>query len=289
MLDRPSHDAANLPAADTVTALMPAHVRAAGGVRVRFALARNRTVRTEVAEGGGYRVRFPSTFNATCEAVLINTGGGLTGGDRFDACIAVDDGARAIVTTQAAEKIYRSQGPETLVSTHLTVGSGACLNWLPQEAIVFARANLRRTLEADIAPDATLIACESVYFGRFAMGEILEQASLRDRWRIRRGGKLILAEDVKIDRLVNVTLQRKAVAAGARATATVLMVSPNAPARVESAREALAGAVSESGVTGLDGMLIARFLSSDAAALRADLARFMIHLTGAPLPRSWQS
>ncbi len=270
-------------------ALIPAHVRADGGVRVRFALAGDRTVRTEVAEGGGYRARFPSTFNETCEAVLINTGGGLTGGDRFDARIAVDEGARAIVTTQAAEKIYRSQGPETLVSTYLTVGGRASLNWLPQEAILFARANLRRTLEADIAADATLIACESVYFGRFAMGEILERASLRDRWRIRRGGRLIFAEDVKLDGLVNLALQRKAVAAGARATATVLMVSPDAPGRVEGAREALADAVSECGVTGLDGMLIARFLSPDAAALRADLARFMIHLTGAPLPRSWQT
>lgn len=289
MLGQPDHcDAASAGEVQTGL-LMPAHVRADGGVRVRFGRVGTRTVRLEVAESGGYRARFPSTFDDSCEAVLINTGGGMTGDDRFMARITVDAGARAIVTTQAAEKIYRSQGPETRVSTHLDVGAGATLHWLPQEAILFTRANLRRTLDADLAPDATLIACESVYFGRFAMGEVLEQASLRDRWRIRRGGRLIFAEDVKLDVLVNLALQRKAVAAGARATATVVMVAPGAPALVDSAREALADAVSECGVTGFDGMLIARFLSPDAAALRADLARFMIHLTGSALPRSWQT
>ncbi len=268
---------------------MPAFVRAQGGVRVRFSRAGARTVRLDVAESGGYRARFPSTFNDSCEAVLINTGGGMTGGDRFAARIDVDDGARAIVTTQAAEKIYRSQGPQTLVSTHLAIGAGASLHWLPQEAILFGHANLRRDLDADMAPDATLIACESVYFGRFAMGEILETATFRDRWRIRRGGRLTFAEDVKLDGLVNLALQRPAIAAGARAVATVLMVAPDAAARLDMAREALTGAVSECGATSLDGMLIARFLSPDAASLRADLTRFMIHLTGAPLPRSWQT
>ena len=286
MLDRADHHHLTKTAA---APLLPLYVRVDGGVRVRFGLAGTRTVRLDVAESGGYRARFPSTYDETCEAVLINTGGGMTGGDRCASRIEVEDGARAIVTTQAAEKIYRSQGSETLVSTKLDIGAGARLHWLPQEAILFCHANLRRTLEADIAPDATLLACESVYFGRFAMGEILETAMLHDRWRIRRGGRLIFAEDVKLDGLVNLALQRPAIAAGARAMATVLMVTPDAALRLDAAREALTSAVSECGTTSLDGMLIARFLSPDAAALRADLARFMIHLTDAPLPRSWQT
>jgi urease accessory protein len=268
---------------------MPGYVRARGGVRVRFACAGGRTVRTEVAESGGFRARFPNTFNPSCEAVLINTGGGMTGGDALATSIAVEAGAAAVVTTQAAEKIYRSQGPATEVSTRLEVGAGAVLHWLPQEAILFGRAHLRRHLEAEIAPDATLIACESVYFGRAAMGEALDEAALRDRWRIRRGGRLIFAEDVRLEGHVADILSRPAIAGGARAVATVLMVAPGALARLDAARAALANAVSECGVSGFDGMLIARFLSPDAAALRADLARFMINLTGAPLPRSWQT
>ncbi|MGL4439239.1 MAG: urease accessory protein UreD, partial [Bosea sp. (in: a-proteobacteria)] len=128
MLDRPDRHDLTTPEA---SAIMPAFVRADGDVRVRFARAGDRTVRLEVAESGGYRARFPSTFNDTCEAVLINTGGGMTGGDRLAVRIDVESGASAIVTTQAAEKIYRSQGPETLVSAQLTVGPGASLHWLP--------------------------------------------------------------------------------------------------------------------------------------------------------------
>jgi urease accessory protein len=52
--------------------IMPGYVRARGGVRVRFACAGGRTVRTEVAESGGFRARFPNTFNPSCEAVLID-------------------------------------------------------------------------------------------------------------------------------------------------------------------------------------------------------------------------
>ncbi len=286
MLDRPhSHDMTTHGAAQ----LLPAHVRADGGVSIRFGLAGRRTVRLDVAESGGFRARFPSTFTDACEAVLINTGGGMTGGDRCVVRVALDDGATAVVTTQAAEKIYRSQGPETLVSTHLRLGAGSRLDWLPQEAILFARSNLKRELAVDMAADARLIACESVYFGRFAMGEMLEAATLRDCWRIRRNGRLVFAEDVRLDGTVNLALQRAAIAGGARAMATVVMAAPDAAVRLEGAREALADAVSECGATSFDGLLIARFLCRDAAALRADLARFMIHLTGAPLPRSWQT
>ncbi|MCX7329533.1 MAG: urease accessory protein UreD [Hyphomicrobiales bacterium] len=290
MLDVPRRDDGGL-AMEQLSALpiMPGYVRARGGVRVRFARAGGRTVRTEVAESGGFRARFPNTFNPSCEAVLINTGGGMTGGDALATSIAVEAGAAAVVTTQAAEKIYRSQGPATEVSTRLKIGAGAVLHWLPQEAILFGRAHLRRHLEAEIAHDATLIACESVYFGRAAMGEALDEATLRDHWRIRRGGRLIFAEDVRLEGRVVDILSRPAIAGGARAVATVLMVAPGAPARLDAARAALANAVSECGVSGFDGMLIARFLSPDAAALRADLARFMINLTGAPLPRSWQT
>jgi urease accessory protein len=269
--------------------IMPGYVRARGGVRVRFARAGGRTVRTELAESGGFRARFPNTFNPSCEAVLINTGGGMTGGDALATCITVEAGAAAVVTTQAAEKIYRSQGPATEVSTRLEIGAGAALHWLPQEAILFGQAHLRRHLEAAMAPDATLIACESVYFGRSAMGEVLDEAILRDRWRIRRGGRLIFAEDVRLEGRVAEILSRSAIAGGARAVATVLLVAPGAPERLDEARAALVEAVSECGVSGFDGMLIARFLCPDAAALRADLARFIITLTGAALPRSWQT
>jgi urease accessory protein len=130
---------------------------------------------------------------------------------------------------------------------------------------------------------------ESVVFGRIARGETLESGVFRDCWRIRRDGGLILAEDVRLEGPIGRSLARPAVAAGAKALATVLLVAPDAESRREGAREALAGAAAECGVSAWHGMLIARFLSTDAQALRADLARFLHHLRGRPLPRSWQT
>jgi urease accessory protein len=277
------------PATAVQEAQVPAYVRAKGGVRLRFGVAGGMTQRLELRESGGYRARFPTTFDSRSEAVLINTGGGMAGGDQLNIDVALDADAQVVMTTQAAEKIYRSQGPETVVQTRISLGEGAHLDWLPQETILFSGARLTRSLEAEMAADATLLACESVYFGRVAMGELLDAGAFRDSWRIRRGGRLVFAENVRLEGLINLDLAQIAVANGARALATVLLVQHDAAKRLDEARAALEGANCACGVSALDGLLVARFLGADAARLRADLAGFLRNIRGAALPRSWQT
>src|SRR5947209_19492492 len=127
--------------------LVPDFVRARGGVRMRFAATPDRTQAIERAESGGYRVRFPRNA-AGCEAVLINTGGGMAGGDHMRAEIALNAGAAAVVTTQAAEKIYRSQGALTDIAIDLNLAAGSRLDWLAQEMILFCGSRWRRKLNA---------------------------------------------------------------------------------------------------------------------------------------------
>jgi urease accessory protein len=264
-------------------------VRADAGVRLAFGRTVGATRREVAEEWGGYRARFPTTFTSHCEAVLINTGGGMTGGDRYGADIALGAGADAVVTTQAAEKVYRSDGPDTAVATTVRLDAGARLDWLPQEAILFEGARLSRSLAIEMATDARLIACESVFFGRAAMGETLDDAVWRERWRIRRGGRLIFAEDVRLDGDLKATLARRAVADGARAVATVISVAPDAADQLEPLREAMVDCPCAWGATHFDGLVLLRLLSPDAALLRAALARALLHLTGRALPRSWQT
>jgi urease accessory protein len=264
---------------------MPAFVRADGGVRVRFGATPRGTVPLTIAESGGYRVRFPRTG----EGVLINTGGGMTGGDRMRVDIAVQSGSHAVLTTQAAEKVYRSEGPETEIAVALALEPQSRLAWLPQEQILFDGARLRRTLDVVLAVGASLTLVESVVFGRAAMGERVVTGGFRDRWRIRREGRLVFAEDVHLDGPIAEILGRRAVAKGGRALATFLHIAPDAERRLEEARGMLSGASSECGVTGFDGMLLARFLSADPQKLRADLASFIEAFRGTPMPRSWQT
>ena len=267
---------------------VPAFIRARGGVRLVIEPTARGAAPVRVAESGGYRVRFPNA-GASCEAVLLNTGGGMAAGDRMSIEVELAAGAQAVVTTQAAEKVYRSEDADTEVTVDLRLAAGSRLEWLPQEQILFDGARFRRTLACEIATGAALTLCESVMFGRTARGETLREGLFRDRWRIRRDGRVVFAEDVKLEGDIEDALSRRALGGGARATATVLHVSLEAESRREPAREALENATSECGVSAWNGMLVARFLSPDPQALRADLVRFLERFRGAPMPRSWQT
>lgn len=274
-----------------VDPLLPDYVRARGGVRLRFGRIGERTMRLETAESGGYRARFPTSHDGVCEAVLINTAGGMAGGDRARTAVALDPGAQAVVTTQAAEKIYRSQGSATRVETTLAVAPGAELAWLPQETILFCGARLERSLNVDLAADSGFTACETLYFGRAAMGETLLHGSLRDRWRIRRGGRLVFAEDLRLDGAIEETLRRKAVGQGARAVSTVLATLPRPPGRLDEIRALLADDPALSGVEAAagahEGFLLIRLLGGEAQALRRALVMLLGQVTGRALPRTW--
>ena len=118
------------------------------------------------------------------EAILINTGGGLAGGDHFSFDITAEENTTLTVTSQTAERVYRSLGPAAQVDVTLTARDGARLMWLPQETILFDGAALSRTITADLAVSARFLAVESVILGREAMGEHVQEARLTDRWRI---------------------------------------------------------------------------------------------------------
>jgi urease accessory protein len=266
-------------------AALPAFMRADGGVRLELGPTPLGTRALAVAESGGYRVRFPRSG----EGVLINTGGGMAGGDRMRVEVTVRSGAQAVLTTQAAEKLYRSDGPDTEIAVSLSLERGSSLAWLPQEQILFDAARLHRTMDIAIAADASLTLVESVVFGRVARGERLESGACRDRWRFRRDGRLVLAEDVRLEGAVYEVLSRRASANGASALATFVHIAPEAERRAEEARALLAGAASEWGVSAFDGLLIARFVAAEPRALRMDLARFIDSYRRTPLPRSWQT
>ncbi len=173
--------------------------RATGNVALSVAAAGGVTRRRRVHEDGSLRVRFPNSEHAALEAVLVNTAGGIAGGDRFAVALEVGPGADLIAGTAAAEKIYRSESAAAEVALTLNVGEGARLAWLPQETILFDRARLVRRIDIDLADGASLVLAEALVFGRAAMGEAVEQGTLIDRWRLRRGGKLVFAETTRLD------------------------------------------------------------------------------------------
>ena len=223
------------------------------------------------------------------EAVLINTSGGLTGGDRLRWEVDIGPQAAAVVTTQACEKIYRAASGRAEVDVRLTVEAGGQLAWLPQETIVFDRAAFSRRLDVDLAENARVLILEATLFGRQAMGETAGYGLFRDRWRIVSGGCLVHAEDFSIGPQIAATLLRPAVTGGCMAMATVLLISPDAESRIEAVR----GTIGEKGGTsfwtvGRTGKLLARLYDADGYSLRQRLMPLVGLLNGqAGLPKLW--
>jgi urease accessory protein len=294
----------------------PALQRAIGELAVSVRRRGDASVLDELRQVGCLKARFPRALvSGWIDVVTLNMSGGIAGGDRVDSAFDVRTGARVSIAPQAAERFYRAlPGSEpSLVRTRIAVQAGAAAEWLPQETILFDRCVLDRRLEVDLAEDAWFLGAESLVFGRAAMGEVVDRASLRDLIRVRRGGRLLWHDMVRLEGEVAATLQRKAVAGGARAVATILHVAHDVETMLDPVREALNvqlsrsmgdGAArsaaregpartlthdaSESGASAWNGMLVVRILATSGAALRTTVVAVLRVLRGdRPLPRVW--
>lgn len=259
--------------------------RARGAVRFDVHARDGVTRRGAVHESGSLRVRFPSPEDDGLSGVFVNTAGGVAGGDRFDIEISAADAARLTLTTAAAEKVYRAPGAAAQLNISLRVAAGAHLGWLPQETILFDRARVHRRFDIELDEAASLLLCEIVVFGRTAMGERLEQGEFVDRWRLRRGGRLVFAETIRLDGNIGAKLARSAIAKAGAAIGTALIV-PGDGALVERVREASESFAGEVGISAWNGFAMARFCAQDAVRLRADMMAVLAR-TGAALPRLW--
>ncbi|MBB4258328.1 MULTISPECIES: urease accessory protein UreD [unclassified Bradyrhizobium] len=259
--------------------------RARGAVRFDVHARDGMTRRGVLHESGSLRVRFPSPEGEGLSGVFVNTAGGVAGGDSFEIDIAAGQGSRLTLTTAAAEKVYRAPGAAARLNISLKADAGAHLSWLPQETILFDRARVHRRFDMELDEAASLLLCEIVVFGRIAMGERMEQGEFVDRWRLRRGGRLVFAETIRLDGNIGAKLGRSAVAKGGAAIGTALIV-PGDEALVERIREASDSFSGEVGISAWNGFAMARFCAQDAARLRADMMAVLAR-TGTALPRLW--
>jgi urease accessory protein len=275
---------------DTTSAasLIFAANRARGAVAFDVHLVEGVTRRRHLHESGSLRVRFPSPEADGLSAVFVNTAGGVAGGDRFDIDIATGEGARLTLTTAAAEKIYRAESSSAELNISLKAAAGSHLRWLPQETILFDRARVSRNIDIDLAESASLLLCEIVVFGRVAMGERMLQGEFVDRWRVRRGGKLVFAETIRLDGDIGGKLAKSAIVKGGVAIGTALIV-PGDEALVERSRSLSDKFGGEVGISAWNGFAMARFCAQDAARLRADMMAVLSHASGSALPRLWLS
>ncbi|GAB4361658.1 MAG: urease accessory protein UreD [Oricola sp.] len=266
--------------------------RGAGTLAVKLSGGRTRIDR--LRQSGNARIRVPKTYGGVLESVLINTAGGVTGGDTLNWTVSAAQGTQTVVTTQACERIYRSTGETGRQETAISVGGDAALFWLPQETILFDGGRFCRALDVDLAGTARFVALETLVFGREAMGETVSSGFFHDRWRIRREGRLVHADDVRFDIAGRFDTANTALLGGNRAAATLVAAVPGDGEQLDllahDARALLRGAAA--GVSRIGerdgGKVVVRLAAPSGHALRRHLLPVLaLFLGNNPLPRVW--
>ncbi len=264
--------------------------RARGVARVSARLRGKVSVLDGLHQSGSMRVLFPRPASPPT-AMLLNTAGGITGGDKFHVTAAAEQGAQFTVTTQAAERAYRAPpGPAGELVNEIRVEDSARLNWLPQETILFEGCNLTRRLDVTLAPEAEALIVEPLIFGRAAHGETLRDARFAEQVRIRRAGRIVYADGMRLAGDIAAQMARPARGAGAGALATVIFASPTAEAWLSRLRARFAetdGAIAGASLL-TDQLLLLRALAHDGFELRRLLLPVLDDLTGGALPICWR-
>lgn len=254
--------------------------RARGRVGVRFVGPQNRLA--DLHQSGCLKAMLPRNHAPEPDLVLINTAGGLTGGDHLEISAEVTDGARLNIATQTAERVYKSTGSFGQVSVDLRIRAGSAIHWMPQETILFDHSALARKITVEMAETSELLIVEPLVFGRRAMGEELSQFCISDQWRIKRSSRLIHAEATRFEGGMS-DLSGPATLGEHCAVATIVLIAQDAENRLEAARAILPDAA----FSATKDRLIGRLAASDPRLLRGHLIHFLTRFRTAPMPRVW--
>ena len=230
----------------------------------------------DVLQRSPIRVLFPRTRGSAIEdAVLINTAGGIAGGDRLQYSVTAVNEASIAITSQAAEKVYRALRQAAQISTKLSVREGAKVSWLPQETIVFNWARLNRETELELSSGAELLALEWLVLGRAAYGEKVVGGHIKDTWRVTKDGRLVWADSFRITGDTFRHLHRKALLSNFAAFATLIYLGPDLETRLELMREIAASVPCQQSATLVGGVIVVRFAAELSSDLRLGLRHFL--------------
>lgn len=260
--------------------------RSHGTAMVSFRCLDGRARLVDLAQQGSAKAMLPRVAGVP-QVVFLNTSGGLTDGDALSYRLDLAAGCHVTATTQTAERVYASRGDAAQAQVRAIVGAGGHLDWLPQETILFEASHLARDTRIDLAAGASCLLTETVILGRHAMGETLTQAQLTDSRMIRRQGRPVWAETLRIDAAVLADASA-ALLGQARAFAVIALIAQGAEDAVSRLRDALTEPGCEAAASGWDGKCIARIMARDGWPLRRQIAQALAVLRVGPLPRVWQ-
>lgn len=277
-----------------VSDILPKLQRSVGNGCLTVKDSNGRTRVDRLYQQGCSKIRLPRVHDLhsnrpRLQAVLINSSGGMTGGDRLNWHFGLSKDTNLSITTQACERIYKSSAGEALSHISIEAGDNTSLAWLPQETILFDKGRFKRTMEANLSRSCEALFVEPVVFGRKAMNEVVSDGLFHDRWRIWHGGNLIHAEDFHMEGDINSALSSSGVADGNSSIATLLLIAPRAKGLLADIRKHINAAREAFGdVSFWDGKLLVRLVAPSSFLLRQILMTLIkLMSNGSLLPRIW--
>jgi urease accessory protein len=251
--------------------------RSEGFARLVLAGSAHGTRIVDIFQRSPIRIMFPGIRGAPVqEAVVMNTAGGIAGGDRLEFAVTVLANASVTVTSQAAERVYRALKEPALINTRLKMCETAKLAWLPQETIVFNGGRMRRNTEIEISAGAELLALEWLVLGRAAHGEEMVSGQITDGWQVRLDGRLIWADRFRATDDMFPRLRSRALLADFKAIGTLIYFGPDVEARIQLLRDLAPQLQCHCVTTAVSGLVIARLASRAAAELKASLRDILL-------------
>ena len=268
--------------------------RADGALRIVMTAANDATHPKDIFQRSPLRVLFPKFDRRRMEqAVLINTAGGIAGGDRLEYGVTTLANARITVSTQAAEKVYRAISDNAHITTKLQAFESSRVAWLPQETIVFNDARLKRQTEVEVHSGAELLAAEWLVLGRTAHGENVVRGNIVDSWRVKRDGRLIWADTFRLTDEVFPELGRSALLSKYRAIGTFIYFNSTPEAQLECSRQILCSLSCRGAATLVGGVVLVRLAAKTGLELRIAARTFLQHFgarlgpTPLEVPKMW--
>lgn len=288
MLDQPaSLDQSAIGAASSDASLNGApHQRAKGRAHIVLKNREGQTVLDDLHQSGSLKLFLPKNHASRMDGVVVNTAGGIAGGDRLEVSANLENDCDFCMTSQTAERVYKCLDQPGRVESRFSLGENASLDWLPQETILFDGCRLERCLDVSMPKSATLTLLESVVLGRKAMGETVKTCHFSDRWNIVRDDRLVFADYLKFASPAK--LGGCATFGGIGAFATLVHIAPNAELRLNEMRSLLTFDAVRAAASAWNGLMVVRFASSDGFHLRNALTHILKNFRNHPLPAVWQ-